>query len=404
MIPVNKSVLFINRVYPPAAGATGELLAELAPKLASAGWRVTVVAARPPGVTAAWTESEGVRVEWVGGLAFSRRSHWRRALSYLSLYPALVWRARRAPRADVVVTMTDPPMQVVLGPMVKWFKRCALVHWAQDVYPEVAGQLGVINPDGLLSRWLRGLGTMALRRYDQMIVVGSCMKRRLLDRGLRGEEIHVVPNWANTDETLPIPRPQNVFRQAHDLADRIVVMYSGNLGLAHPFAAMIEAAEILQRRAPNIVFVIVGEGPRLEWIQQQVASRNLANIRLLPPQPRAQLAQSLSAADIHLASMRDELCGLVVPSKVYGILAAARPAIFLGPRESEAAQLILRHQCGSVLPAATGPAVAECVLKWAGNPEELTAAGNRGRAAAERDGLASAVREFDRLLSRVVAS
>ncbi len=399
-----KSVLFINRVYPPAAGATGELLAELAPKLVAAGWRVTVVAARPPGIAGAVTESDGVRVEWVGGLSFSRRSHWRRALSYLTLYPALVWRAWRSSRADVVVTMTDPPMQVVLGPVVKWFKRCALVHWAQDVYPEVAGQLGVIKSDGVFFRVLRGLGTMALRRYDQTIVVGSCMKRRLLERRLRGETIHIVPNWANTVETRPIPRAENRFRQAHQLHDRFVVMYSGNLGLAHPFEAILEAAGILQQRAPHVTFAIVGDGPRLEWIRQQVSTRQLTNVLLLPPQPRAQLAQSLSAADIHLASMRDELCGLVVPSKVYGILAAARPAIFLGPRESEAAQLILRNQCGSVLPSATGPAVAECVLKWVGNPDEMTAAGQRGRVAAERGGLLAVVGEFDRLLAGVVAA
>ena len=86
------SVLFINRVYPPGPGATGELLAELAEGLARAGWQVTVIASRPPGVTVSREERNGVRLEWVGGLPFTRRSHRRRALSYLSLYPALLLR------------------------------------------------------------------------------------------------------------------------------------------------------------------------------------------------------------------------------------------------------------------------------------------------------------------------
>src|SRR5262245_14576344 len=130
------SVLFLNRVYPPADGATGQLLAELAPELVKAGWQVTVVTSRSNAAVAPSEVIAGVRVERVRGLSFSRACHWKRALSYLALYPALLWRALRLPRADVIVTMTDPPLHLGLGPVLQWIKGSRLVHWAQDLYPE----------------------------------------------------------------------------------------------------------------------------------------------------------------------------------------------------------------------------------------------------------------------------
>ena len=122
-----------------------------------------------------------MRVERVGGLPFTRASHWKRALSYVSLYPAFLWRALRIPLAEhaapgrsrsstdspvmnkgIIITLTDPPLLLVLGPILKWFKKCRLIHWAQDIYPEVAEELGVVNKGGLLARFLRWLSTWAL--------------------------------------------------------------------------------------------------------------------------------------------------------------------------------------------------------------------------------------------------
>ncbi|MBI3878478.1 MAG: glycosyltransferase family 4 protein, partial [Verrucomicrobia bacterium] len=317
-----RSVLFVNRVHPPAPGATGELLQQLAATLAASGWRVTVVAARPAGVTARGETRDGVRFEWVGGLPFTRASHARRALSYLSLYPALLGRLWRVPRHGTVVMLTDPPLQFVLGLLVRPFKRCRLVHWAQDVYPEVAEELGVIRQGGVLAGLLRGVANFALRRFDRVIAVGACMKQRLVARGLAAEKITVIPNWADPREVRPVARGANAFLQEQGMTERFVVMYSGNFGLAHQFEPILDAAELLAAGAPRVAFLLVGDGPRAAWIQGEVARRNLENVRVLPPTPRARLAESLGAADVHLVSMRAELCGLVVPSKVYGVLAA----------------------------------------------------------------------------------
>ena len=399
------SLLFLNRVYPPADGATGQLLSELAPALVRQGHQVTVVTSQPGARSVSSETVDGVRVERVNGLPFTRASHWRRALSYLSLYPALLWRALRLPRADVIITMTDPPLLLVLGAVLKTLKGSRHVHWAQDIYPELAEEMDVLPKDGMVARTLRWISTAGLRHADRVIAVGRCMKARLVQRGLSPSAIEVIPNWGHgPDELEAKTRASNPFRIEHGLGDRFVIMYSGNLGLAHPFKAMLDAAERLQATHPQMLFLFVGNGPRLPWVREQVTQRTLENVRFLPFQPREKLAQSLAAADLHLASMLHELCGLVVPSKVYGVLSAGRPCVFLGPEESEAAQFILQNGCGSVLAKATGARLASCLSQWAGDGVMLRETCDRVEAMAGRVSLAAAVRAFSETLAKVGGS
>ncbi len=399
------SILFLNRVYPPADGATGQLLAELAPELARRGHRVTVVTSQSGDGSVSSETVDGVRVERVSGLPFTRASHWRRALSYLSLYPALLWRALRLPRADVVVTLTDPPLLLVLGVILKTIKGSRHVHWAQDIYPELAEEMNVLSKNGMIARALRWVSTAGLRHADRVIAVGRCMKARLVQRGLAPSAIEVIPNWGHGPDDLEMkPRASNPFRSEHELGDRFVIMYSGNLGLAHPFEAILDAAERLRSTHSRVLFLFVGNGPRLPWVREQVAQRKLENVRFLPFQPREKLAQSLAAADLHLASMLHELCGLVVPSKVYGVMSAGRPCVFLGPEESEVAQLILQNGCGSVLAKATGTRLASCLAQWAGDPALLRETRDRVEAIAGRVTLVAAVRAFSETLAKVSGS
>ena len=396
------SLLFLNRVYPPAEGATGQLLAELSPELVRRGHGVTVVTSQPDAGAIPPETVDGVRVERVSGLPFTRASHWRRALSYLSLYPALLWRALRLPRADVVVTMTDPPLLLVLGVILKTLKGSRHVHWAQDIYPELAEEMEVLPKDGMVACALRWISTAGLRHADRVIAVGRCMKARLVARGLAASVIEVIPNWGHgSEEPAAKSHESNPFRSEHGLLDRFVVMYSGNLGLAHPFEAMLDAAERLRSNHPEVLFLFVGNGPRLSWVREQVARRSLENVRFLPFQPREKLAQSLAAADVHLASMLHELCGLVVPSKVYGVMSVGRPCVFLGPEESEAAQFILQHGCGSVLAKATGARLASCLARWADDAVLLRETRERVEAVAGRVSLAAAVKAFSETLTAV---
>lgn len=398
-------ILFLNRIYSPNRGATGHLLKDLTEQLACRGRSITVVTGPSQQGDGSRDHQNGVTVERTRGFRFTRNSHLRRLMAYLSLYPFLLVRVLRVLRqspADVTVIMTDPPLVMLLGPILKRLRGGHLVHWAQDVYPDVAETLGVLAPGGFLSRLFRRLTRWALRRFDHVVCVGRCMQERFMEHGYPSGQLSVIPNWANTKSIHPIPHAENAFRQEHGLDGRKVVMYSGNLGLAHPLEALVEAAHALQLNLPEALFLFVGDGPRLPWLRKQIAERPLSNIRVLPFQPAQRLAESLSAADLHLACMERRLSGLVVPSKVYGILAAGRPCLFLGPETSEAAHLVLQANCGEVLDPEDGKLLADRIIWWMERDLSREQAGIRARRAAEAHGIEAAAEAFDSLFSRII--
>lgn len=386
------SILFINRVYPPAKGATGDMLQGMAEALAARNWDVTVLTTSETGEPQKTTR-RGVSILRVGG-ALSRRNVLLRAVSYVFMIPWLMTRALLLPRSDFVVTMTDPPMLVVAGLAMKFFKRNRVIHWAQDLYPEVAEELGVLPRENVVTNLLRRLSTEALVRSDAVVAIGRCMASRLTARGVSYAKISIIPNWAPPIQSLD--RASNPFRRAHGLEGQFVVVYSGNMGLAHDFDTVLDTANSL--RGQRVVFLFIGEGPRRLEVETACRLRGLDNILFLPPQPAEKLSESLSAADAHLVTMLPNLCGLVVPSKVYGVLAAGRPCLFVGPPDSEAARLIRETDSGFVIEPGQSARLASEILDWAGDPKLHAAACRKARIAGAACSVQNAAEAFDELL------
>ncbi|MEN9468979.1 MAG: hypothetical protein RL630_712 [Verrucomicrobiota bacterium] len=391
------SILFINRVYPPAKGATGDMLQGMAEALALRGWEVTILTTAAAGEPKKCTR-RGVRILRSGG-ALSRRHVLLRAASYVFMIPRLITRALLLPRTDFVVTMTDPPMLAVAGLALKYFKRNRVIHWAQDLYPEVAEELGVLPRGNAISNLLRRLSTEALMRSDAVVAIGRCMASRLTARGISYAKISIIPNWAPAIQSLD--RANNPFRARHELEGQFVVAYSGNMGLAHDFDTVLDAAEKL--RGQRVVFLFIGDGPRRVEVEAAARLRGIDNIRFLPSQPADKLSESLSAADAHLVTMRTNLCGLVVPSKVYGVLAAGRPCLFVGPADSEAARLIGDTDSGFVVEPGQSSQLASEILDWAGNPTLHAAACRKARIAGAMGTAHNAAEAFEEMLRNLAS-
>lgn len=383
------SILFVNRVFPPDQGATGRCAFDLAQRMAQAGWRVTVVAdgdgpsTAPPGVTVLRTG---------GGLGGGdlRRGAAPMVRGYLDALRRLTLRAMRLPRHDVVVTMTDPPLLARVGPMLAAWHGAAAIHWCHDLYPALLPVLGVRIPDPLY-RLVEWSVAGALRRHDAVVAIGRCMARRLGALGVPPERIVVLPNWAEPG-IRPVARADNRFRAELGLGERFTVAYSGNLGLAHPMGGVLDAAAELARTDPDLAVLVIGEGRGRPALEAAVASRGLRNLRVLPLQPAGRLSESLSAADLHLASMDSRAEGLLVPCKVAGALAAGRPCLFLGPGGSEAAALV--DGCGHVLDPADGAGLAAAVRGYARDPARCAAEGRRALSVAARWDADTAARRF----------
>lgn len=364
-----KTFIFVNRVYPPVRGATGELLKELAEGLADADTRVVVVTSRGPlelGLPDRETVS-GVEVIRVGTATFTRASHWRRALSYLGLYPQLMWQVWKLGRVDAVISMTDPPLQVAAMTLASCRAK-KKIHWAQDVYPELAEELGVIVRGGLFAGVLRAVSTWALQRQDKVVVVGRCMRERLVRRGIDAGKIEVIPNWSSV---TPVATGQvQAMRERLGWNEKFVALYSGNIGLAHDFETLVGAARLLEGSGVQMVFA--GEGPRLEEVKH--ATTGLVHVAFLPPQAKEDLSAFLAAADVHLVTVRAGLEGLVVPSKAYGIFATGRPIFYVGGADSEIAKVVAETNCGVVIPNGDAFALAEAIKEAATRGDQRTSA------------------------------
>ena len=384
------SVLFINRVYPPVTGATGRVLRDLAQAFAVAGWDVTVVTT---GRRRARELDGPVRVIRVKG-----PERPRGIFSYLIIWVKLFVAAMRLPAGNLIVTMTDPPMLVVAGRMLRRAKKNRHIHWCHDVYPDIFPALNLRWP-GFLMRPAKKLSRLSMRECDKTVVIGRCMAKYLAHGGVDPRTISVIPNWperelcaAGEDSHPYLEKPDGLVpvtingakpteQQLRDMAPKFRVLYAGNIGRAHPLKTIIEAAEILEHESPEIEFVFVGDGPRFDEVARERGKRGLHNIRLLPYQPQSRIRQVMESGDVHLISMREDAAGMLVPSKLYAALAVGRPCIFIGPAQSETARVIHDFHAGAVVAQGDARGLADRIRNYRHNGEEWFAA-HAGAAAA----------------------
>ena len=402
-------IVFVNRFYAPDHSATSQMLTDLAVALAAGGTDVQVVASRQRYDDAAASLAphevlDGVDVHRVRTSSFGRGNLVGRALDYASFYVAAGVKLFVLVRAgDIVVAKTDPPLMAVIAGWVARRRGARLVNWLQDLFPEVAANLGMapaLGPGGSLLRWLRD---RSLRRAAANVVLGRSMRDCVAVRGVDPGKIKVIPNWADGALLRPVDRRGNPLRAEWGLGDRFVVGYSGNLGRVHEFGTMLDAAEAVRSQA-DVVFLVIGGGAQKAAVAKAARERGLSNILFKPYQLRDALGPSLSAADVHLVTLRPELEGLVVPSKFYGVAAVGRPTIFIGDPAGELGSIVREAQCGMCVRQGDGEGLAGAITMLRDDSALRERMGaNARRVFAERYDKAIAVAAWRSLLASVAA-
>jgi glycosyltransferase involved in cell wall biosynthesis len=404
-------VAFYNRSFHPDATATGQLLTGLAEGLVrDHGWRVTVVAGVPltgsgagAGVTRGLVRREthaGVEILRARGTRFSKRRFAGRFSNYVTYFLSAAWAGLHIPRPDAVVAQTDPPIIGLAAYLASRRFGVPFVMAYKDVFPEVAVLLEDFQSDAV-NRALAGVNRFLVRRADRVVALGDTMRRRLIEgKGADPERTIVIPDWADCASILPAPR-RNPFSERWGLADRFVVMHSGNLGLSQNLETLVEAAAEL-RDLEDLLLVFVGEGVKKPVLEQMVRERGLTNVRFLPYQPQGELINSFAAADCFVVSLRAGLSGYIVPSKLYGILAAGRPYIAAVERDSEAVSIAERFECGLVAEPGSARSLAERIRVLHADRGRAARMGDRAREAALRFDRRVAVRAYDGLLRALI--
>jgi len=378
-------LIFVNRFFAPDHSATSQILSDLAFDLADRGRDVHVVTSTQlyDDAKAALPVSEiikGVHVHRVPSTGFGRNALLGRSIDYVSFYRSM-WQClvALAQQGDIIVAKTDPPLSSIVAMAAARRKGARLVNWLQDIYPETAVELGVPFMRGPLAASLTALRNRSLRRADATVVVGDLMARKVESLGAPAARVHVIPNWCNDEDIRPVTQSENSLRQSWGLAGQFVFGYSGNLGRAHEFQTLLEAAERL-RNEPGFIFLMIGGGKRFEELAQAVKRQGLTrSFRFIPYQEQKMLSYSLAAADAHWLSLNPKLEGLIVPSKFYGIAAVGKPIIVIGDKYGEIARLVQQHGCGIVVAPGDAEALADALRLLSSAPETISEMGHRAR-------------------------
>jgi colanic acid biosynthesis glycosyl transferase WcaI len=370
-------VLVLNQYYWPGVEATGYLLSQLCAELAD-DFDITVITGKPHvGTSPQRVVHEGVTVVRVPSTTFHRANIWLRALNYATYLLGSALAALRAPRPDVVLCMTDPPIIANVALVAARRFRAPLVVVSQDVFPEIAVELGRLdNP--LVIGFLRRAIRFYLRRADRIVAIGETMRARLEQKGAPAERLRVIPNWADTETLTPRPR-RNEWSAAQGLDDRFVVMHSGNIGHAQNLDALVRAATLLSD-VEDLTIVVIGDGASRAQLEALANSLDVGDlVRFLPYQERSVLPFSLSSADVHVVGLARGLSGFVVPSRVYGVLAVGRPVIVAADAESETAHLVQSVGCGIIVAPGEPERLAEAIRSARDGELDLAGMGAAGR-------------------------
>ena len=349
---------FFNRSFYPDTAATGQLLTELCEGLVRdhhcevsviAGVPLTLTGPRVNGTTAhsgilSRERHEGIDILRASGTRLSKKRFVGRFSNYVTYFLSACYAGQRLRRPDAVCALTDPPIIGLAGYLAARRFGVPFVMSYRDVFPEVATLLEDFHSD-TVNRVLLGVNRFLCRRADRVIALGATMRKRLIEgKGADPGRTIIIPDWADFEAIVPAPK-RNPFSEANALADKFVVMHSGNLGLSQNLETLVYAAEQVQD-LQDLVVVFVGEGVKKPMLQQLAAERGLTNVRFLPYQPKEALIDSFASADCFVISLKRGISGFIVPSKLYGILAAGRPYVAAMEEDSEAVLIATEGQCG----------------------------------------------------------
>ncbi len=369
-------LIFINRFFYPDHSATSQLLSDLAFYLVKQNYRVSVICSHQvydnsSELLPSFDRQSGVNIHRIATSNFGR--HWLpgRIIDYTSYFFGMSWVLFKLLKSgDTVVVKTDPPLTSVFTLIIAKIRRANHVNWVQDLFPEVAAAIEFRGIPTFLLCGLINIRNYSFRCSKKNVVIGELMKKKLLNMGLNESTISIIPNWSDAKNIVPVPRDKNPLRKTWKLEGKFVVGYSGNMGRVHEFDTMISAANFL-REQENIIFVFIGGGAQKSYVESRVKELSLPTVKFFPYQPYDTLSNSLSLPDVHLISLRPAVEGYCVPSKYYGIIASATPAIFIGDEAGEISTLLTTDHCGFQVNCGDGFILSELILALSKDNKQL---------------------------------
>lgn len=375
--------MILSQAYVPDPASVGQHVADVATAMAARGWRVVVyTSARgyddPSRVYPARELLDGVDVRRLPFSSLGKQSVAARLLGGMIFLVQAVLRALFLRSLDLVLVSTSPPMAPAAGVVLSWLRRVPVRYWLMDLNPDQIIAMGRVSPRAWPARLFDAMNRAILRRASDVVVLDRFMAARVRRKLDVGHKLSVIPPWPHEEHLGDVRPEENPFRHAHGLQDRRVVMYSGNHSWANPLTTLLDATRRFVDE-PRLAFLFVGGGMAKRDVEAVAAE--VPSIRSLPYQPIEQLRWSLSAGDVHVVTMGDEMVGILHPCKLYGAMAIGRPVLFVGPPECHVIDIMQRADIGWYVRHGDVDGAERALREiLAATPDELAAKGARARA------------------------
>ena len=416
------NLLVICPHFDPDVAPTGVVMSRIAHELISRGHRLHVVTSLP------WYQHHAIDPGWDGQLVRTEKTEWgrisrvhpfptdkrnipARALAFggFTALATLVGMSSRV-RPDAVLAMSPPLTLGMAGRIAATVRRAPLVFNIQDVFPDVAVELGLLTGERVI-RAARALERVSYRMSDAVTVLSDDLAdnvRTKITIGLEGEKadeqaakVRVIPNFVDTTAIRPAAR-ENSYREQYELIGKTVVMYAGNVGFSQSLDLVLDAARSFRETRPDLVFVINGGGSARPELER--TAEDLPNVRFIDMQPIERLPEVLAAGDIHVVPLRAGLAWSSVPSKLYSILAAGRPIVASVDAGTEVERTIERAGAGIAVPPDSPAEFQSALSRLLDDREQRDRMGASGRLFVERWASPAAVAEsYENLFEELIA-
>ncbi len=302
-----------------------------------------------------------------------------RALRYVFCWCAQFWKGLCAKDIDLIYLASTPPIQGVLGGLLKKIKKVPFVYNLQDIFPDSLAGTGLAKKGGLLWKIGRVIENFTYRNADKIIVISEDFKRNIMAKGVPEEKIVVVYNWVDEEAVKHVPREKNKLFDMYGLdRKKFYITYSGNIGLTQNMDMLLEVAKELETEEPDIQFVLIGEGAYKKRVQEIIAEKNIGNVALLPFQPYEDISHVFSLGDAGLVISKPGVGENSVPSKTWSILSASRP-VLANFDENELKSIVAENQCGIFTKAGDKEAFKQAILDLYHDREHCEQLGRNGR-------------------------
>ncbi|MEO0769642.1 MAG: glycosyltransferase family 4 protein [Cyanobacteria bacterium J06649_4] len=374
----------MTQFFPPDFAATGQLIAELVGQLGHQGVDVNVFTGQP---SYAFAKGEAPQVEQRGRVVVKRsrmtqlfpsRIRGKAVNGLLFAMRSILHLAKQARRYQVLLVTTAPPFLPIIGYLANLFLRLPYVCLLYDLYPDIAVELEVVRAKHPIAKLWRFVNRQVWKRSSGIIVLSDSMKERIIGHCPQvADKISVIHSWSNDAQIVPLSKEENWFAQEHNLTNRFVVLYSGNMGRCHDIDTLFETA--YQLREEPILFVCIGGGAKRTPLMDSVESHGLKNFLFLPYQEKATLPYSLTACDVSLVSVAEGMESLVAPSKLYPAMAAGRPIAAICPKNSYLGPLLETSQGGKAFRNGDAKSLANYIRHLLHHRQEAAQVGQSGR-------------------------